>query len=83
MKNIKVTTLLGRTDMDTDRSVNTDQSVEDVFLNLRGGTREQESSSLVLLELETRNIRSTVSLVFRFGPKLWFELETWTKLNKK
>ena len=59
MKNIKVTTLLGRTDMDTDRSVNTDQSVEDVFLNLSGGTREPESSSLILLELETRNIKIT------------------------
>ena len=45
--------------MDTDRSVNTDQSVEDVFLNLVGGTRETESSSLILLELETRNIKIT------------------------
>ena len=51
--------MLGWTVADTDRSVNTDQSVEDVFLNFSGGTREPESSSLILLELETRNIKIT------------------------
>ena len=56
--------MLGWTVADTDRSVNTDQSVEDVFFNFSGGTREPDSSSLGLLKLETLESQKLTILSF-------------------